>query len=151
MILIPLFIILYGIFIGIGFITVTWTFIFDIIIFFALTFCGIIIVDAIGYFIGLMTFFTEHMFGLNMMKSVISSFLSGGMIPLSFMGAFGVFCSYTPFAFMTSTPILTLMGMIPTTQGAIYVAVAIGWVIILEVINKLIFNFCVKRLSVQGG
>ena len=151
LIMIPFFIILYGIFIGLGFITVTWTFIFDVIIFIVLTFLAIIITDAMGYFIGLLTFFTEHMFGLNMFKSAVQSFFSGQLLPLSYMGAFGVFCSYTPFAFLNSTPVLTLMGAISTTQAAIYVAVALGWVILLEGINKLIFKHCVRRLSVQGG
>lgn len=150
-IFLPFMIILYGIFIGIGWLTVTWTFIFDIILFLGLTFLAIVINDSISYFVGLMTFFTEHMFGLNMFKQTITSFLSGQLLPLSYMGSFGIFCSYTPFAFMNSTPVLMIMGKIGVVDGVIYFFIALGWVILLELVNHLIFKRCLVRVTVQGG
>ena len=149
--LFPLLIIIYGFFIGFGLLTVTWTFIFDILIFLALTFIAILITDALAYFVGLMTFYTEHMFGLNMIKNVVQAFLSGQMIPLSYMGLAGTIFSYTPFAFMNSVPVMMLMGKIPAVQGVIYVAIALAWLIVLELINHFIFKHCIKRLTVQGG
>lgn len=149
--LIPLLTILYGFFIGFGLIVVTWTFIFDVIIFLVLTFLAIIITDGLAYFIGMLTFYTEHMFGLNMIKNAFQGFLSGQMLPLSYMGFFGVICSYTPFAFMNSVPVLMLMGKTAVIDGIIYVCIALGWIIIFEIINHFIFKHSIKKLTVQGG
>ena len=150
--LLPILSILYGIFIGFGFIEVSVTkFIISILIFLALTIIGGLINDAICYFVGLLTFFTEHMFGLNFLKTSIQNFLSGTMLPLSYMGAFGVFCAYTPFAFLNSAPVLTLMCKFDNKQAFIYVLVALGWLVILEILNKLMFKYCIKRVTVQGG
>ena len=148
----PILAIVYGIFIGFGFISVNVSqFIVNILIFLVLTVIGGLINDAICYFVGLLTFFTEHMFGLNFLKNSIQNFLSGSMVPLSFMGAFGVICSYTPFAFINSTPVLTLMCKFNSIDALIYVGVAFGWLVVLEVINKLMFKFCIRRVTVQGG
>ena len=148
----PILAIVYGIFIGFGFISVNVSqFIVNILIFLVLTVIGGLINDAICYFVGLLTFFTEHMFGLNFLKNSIQNFLSGSMVPLSFMGAFGVICSYTPFAFINSTPVLTLMCKFNSIDALVYVGVAFGWLVVLEVINKLMFKFCIRRVTVQGG
>lgn len=149
--LIPILSILYGFFIGFGLITVTATYIFDIIVFFGLLFLALILTDSIAYFIGLMTFYTEHMFGLSMIKNAVQGFMSGQMLPFSYMGAFGVFCSYTPFAFLNSAPVLVLMGKVSTTQGVIYFAIALAWVVGVELLNHFIFKHCIKKLTVQGG
>ena len=148
----PILTIVYGVFIGRGYIEIEITqFIINFLIFLVLTLLGGLINDAISYFVGLLTFFTEHMFGLNFLRNSIQSFLSGTMVPLSFMGAFGVICEYTPFAFMNSTPVLTLMCKFNNFDALIYVGVALGWLIVIEVVNKLMFKFCIRRVTVQGG
>lgn len=149
--LFPLLTIIYGFFIGFGLLVVTWTFIFDVILFLIFTFLAIILTDSIAYFIGMLTFYTEHMFGLTMIKNAFQGFLSGQMIPLSYMGAFGVFCSYTPFAFLNSVPVLMLMGKTSAVDGVIYVAIACGWILLIEFTNHFLFGHCIKKLTVQGG
>ena len=149
---VPLLTIVYGIFIGLGFVEINISqFIINILIFLVLTVIGGLINDAISYFVGLLTFFTEHMFGLNFLRNSIQNFLSGSMVPLSFMGAFGVICSYTPFAFLNSTPVLTLMCKFNNIDALIYVGVAFGWLALLELVNHLMFKFCIRRVTVQGG
>lgn len=151
-IVIPLFIVVYAVFYGFGFIVFDLlSLIFNTLIFFGLVIIAGIINDAISYLVGLMTFYTQHMFGINMFKNAIQSFLSGSMVPLAYMGSFGVICSYTPFAFLNSTPILTLMGKYNIQTSLIFVLIAIGWVIVLETINHLLFKHCIKKLTVSGG
>lgn len=149
---IPILSIVYGCFIGFGLIEIEITrFIINILLFFVFTIVACLINDALCYFVGLLTFFTEHMFGLNMFKIALQSLLSGTMIPLSYMGAFGVVCSYTPFAFMNSTPVLTIMGKIEPTSALLYVGIGIIWLVFMELINHLFFKHCIKKVSVQGG
>ena len=149
--LVPVLTILYGFFIGFGLLVVTWTFVFDVLIFLTLTFLAIVLTDSISYFIGLMTFYTEHMFGLSMIKNAVQGFLSGQMIPLSYLGSVGVAFSYTPFAFLNSVPVLMLMGKTSCVDGVIYVGIAVAWIVIIELINHFIFKHCIKKLAIQGG
>ena len=128
----PILTIVYGIFIGLGLVEINVSqFIINFLIFLVLTVLGGFINDAISYFVGMLTFFTEHMFGLNFLRNSIQSFLSGSLVPLSFMGAFGIICSYTPFAFLNSTPVLTLMCKFNNVDALIYVGVAFSWLIFL--------------------
>ena len=149
--LLPILTIIYGFFIGFGLITVTWTYIFDVLIFLVLTFLAIVLTDSISYLVGMLTFYTQHMFGLSMIKNAVQEFMSGKMLPLSYMGGFGVFCSYTPFAFLNSAPVLVLMGKVSTIDGVIYVAISLAWVVVFELINRLLFGHCIKKLTIQGG
>ena len=67
------------------------------------------------------------------------------------MGVVGVVFSFTPFAFMNRTPDLTLMGKLELYNMAIYLFIGVVWIVILEGMNKILFKYCVKRVSVQGG
>ena len=58
---------------------------------------------------------------------------------------------YTPFAFLNSTPVLTLMCKFNNIDALIYVGVAFGWLALLELVNHLMFKFCIRRVTVQGG
>ena len=152
MIVLPLLVIIYSIFIGFGLVDLDLISIIpNAVIFLALTFVAGLINDAINYFVGLMTFYTEHIFGLNLFKSAVQGFLSGTLLPLSYMGVFGIICSYTPFAFLNSTPVLTLLGKFSMNTSLIYLCIAIAWWFVLELINKLLFNHCIKKVVVQGG
>ena len=151
-IVLPLLVVIYTIFITTGLVEINlMVLIPNAIIFILLTLVAGLINDAINYFVGLMTFYTEHVFGLDLFKSAVQGFLSGTLLPLSYMGLFGVICSYTPFAFLNSTPVLTLLGKIEISNSLIYILIAMVWWILLELINKLVFNHCIKKVVVQGG
>ena len=73
------------------------------------------------------------------------------MIPLAYMGALGVAFSFTPFAFMNSIPVLTIMGKLEINDIIIYLGIAILWILIIELINHWIFSRALKKITVQGG
>ena len=151
-VIVPFLTIVYGIFIGFGFLNVTvGTFLLNIFFFIVFSILAGFINNAISYFVGLMVFYTDHLFGLNMVRTAVQGFLGGQMIPLSYMGVLGVVFSYTPFAFMNSIPVLTLMGKISNLQALIYIFIAIVWITVIEIANKLIFSHALKKLTVQGG
>lgn len=150
--ILPILTILYGIFLGLGLVTIDIKlFVLNILLFLILTILAGIINDSISYLIGLLTFYTQHMFGLNMFRNAIQGFLSGAMLPLAYMGTLGIICSYTPFAFLNSTPVLTLMGKISVQNSIIYVGIALLWILIIELINHLLFSHSIKKLTIQGG
>lgn len=151
-IMIPLMAITYGIFFALGILTMgAWEFITNLIFFFIFTILGCFMNDAISYFIGMLVFFTDHLFGLNMARTALQGFLGGKMVPLAYMGVVGVVFSYTPFAFLGSVPVLTLMGKVAVSEIIVYILVALAWIIVIELINHIIFSYAMKKITVQGG
>lgn len=151
-VLLPFLTVVYGIFIGTGLLQVTaGRFILNIVFFLMFTIIAGFVNNALSYFIGLMVFYTDHLFGLNMARNAIQGFLGGQMVPLAYMGAVGVVFSYTPFAFMNSVPVLTLMGKVDVMQAIIYILIALVWIFVIELANRLIFRHALKKLTVQGG
>lgn len=151
-VLLPFLTVVYGIFIGTGLLQVTaGRFILNVVFFLLFTLIAGFVNNAISYFIGLMVFYTDHLFGLNMARNAIQGFLGGQMVPLAYMGAVGVVFSYTPFAFMNSVPVLTLMGKVDVMQAIIYILIALVWIFVIELANRLIFRHALKKLTVQGG
>ena len=151
-IIIPFLSVVYGIFIGTGLLQIeAYKFIINALLFVLFSILAGFINNAISYFIGLMVFYTDHLFGLNMARNAIQGFLGGQMVPLSYMGTLGVVFSYTPFAFMNSVPVLVLMGKVDIMQSLVYILIALAWIFIIELANKLIFSRALKKLTVQGG
>lgn len=151
-IIIPFLSIVYGIFIGIALLEVTvLKFITNVLFFVLFSIVAGFINNAISYFVGMLVFYTDHLFGLNMARNALQGFLGGQMIPLAYMGTLGVAFSYTPFAFMNSIPVLTIMGKLGIKDILIYLAIAIVWIIIIELINHLIFKHALCKITVQGG
>ncbi len=151
-VILPFLTVIYGIFIGLGLLQVTAErFILNVALFFLFSILAGFINNAISYFVGLMVFYTDHLFGLNMARSAIQGFLGGQMVPLAYMGALGIAFSYTPFAFMNSVPVLTLMGKVDIMQALVYILIALAWIFAIEMANRLIFRRALRRLTVQGG
>ena len=149
---IPLLVLTYGAFFLLGLMQVSiLRFLLNLLFFFVFMILACFLNDAISYFIGMMIFFTEHLFGLNMARIAIQGFLSGKMVPLAYMGLLGVVFSYTPFAFLGSAPVLAIMGKTDILQMIVYIFVALAWIIVIEIINHLIFSYAMKRVVVQGG
>lgn len=151
-IIIPFMSALYAIFIGFGLLEVgAVEFAINVIFFFIFSILAGFINDAISYFVGMMVFYTEHLFGLNMMKNTLQGFLGGKMIPLAYMGTIGVVFSYTPFAFLNSVPVLTIMGKVDIVTIFIYIFIALLWIFVIELANHLIFKHAINKITVQGG
>ena len=142
----------YAIFIATGLFEVTaGAFALNLLFFLVFSILAGFINNAISYFIGMMVFYTDHLFGLNMIRSTLESFLGGKMIPLAYMGVLGVIFSYTPFAFMNSVPVLTIMGKLDMPSILIYILIALSWLLVIELTNHLLFKHAMKKLTVQGG
>lgn len=151
-IIIPFLSIVYGIFIGMGFVKISvLRFILNVIFFIIFSVLAGFINNAVSYFVGMLVFYTDHLFGLNMARNALQGFLGGQMVPLAYMGTLGVIFSYTPFAFMNSIPVLTIMGKLDITNILIYLGIALLWILLIEVINKMIFKHALKKITVQGG
>ncbi len=151
-IIIPFLTIVYAIFISLGFLQVTiGRFIVNVLFFILFSILAGFINNAVSYFVGMLVFYTDHLFGLNMARNALQGFLGGQMVPLAYMGKLGVAFSFTPFAFMNSVPVLTIMGKIDIGNILLYIGIALLWILLIELVNHFIFSRALKKITVQGG
>ena len=143
-----------GVLIGIGYLPVVsvWDFIGHFALFLVASVLACLLNGAISYIFGILCFYTSAAWGLNALKSTVVSFLSGTLLPLSFFpGVFRDIVSYMPFAGMSQNPILILMMKYDYLECGKVILISFVWLVILEVIGKLLFNHAIKIVTVQGG
>ena len=151
-VIIPFLTIVYSVFIGFGLLQVSaCEFVANVLFFIIFSILAGLVNNAVSYFVGMLVFYTDHLFGLNMARNSLQGFLGGQMVPLAYMGTLGVIFSYTPFAFMNSVPVLTIMGKIDTINVLIYMCIALLWILVIELVNHFIFKHALKKITVQGG
>ena len=151
---IPLYSISMGVLIGIGFLPIAsvWEFLAHIGLFLIASVIACLLNDAIAYIFGILCFYTTSAWGLNSLKTTVISFLSGTLLPLAFFPpVFKDIVSYMPFAGMSQNPILILMMKYDYLQSLKVISIALVWLVILELIAKLLFNHAIKKVTVQGG
>ena len=143
-----------GVLIGIGFLPVPS--VLDFIAHFALFIVASVLAsllnDVISYIFGVLCFYTSAAWGLNSLKTTIISFLSGALLPLAFFpNVFREIVSYMPFSGMSQNPVLILMMKYSYLECMKVILVSLGWLILLELFAKLLFNHAIKIVTVQGG
>lgn len=100
---------------------------------------------------GFLAFFLKNLWGTDIIKGVIVSFLSGATVPLAFMGTFGEVLGYLPFASLSYTPVMIYMGMYTPLEIVFYMGLQVFWLVVFIIISKLILRSAMKRLVVHGG
>ena len=101
---------------------------------------------------GMIAFFTTYIFGLQMVKSAVLSFLTGELIPLSFFPAvFQKVFDFLPFSSMVYTPVMIYLGKYSGSELMFVLARQVIWIVILYVLGSLIWKKVTKRLVVLGG
>lgn len=101
---------------------------------------------------GMIAFFTTYIFGMQMAKEAILSFLTGQLIPLTFFPEViqGVL-DLLPFASMIYTPVMIYLGKYQGTALAYQMGKQAVWVLLLYLFGNLIWRQVTKRLVVLGG
>lgn len=101
---------------------------------------------------GYSAFILKNLWGANFLKDCIVGFLSGGVIPLAFLPpAVAVTLNLLPFASQTYIPVMMYVGMFDVPTIIYSFALQIFWLIFFIILQQIIWNACVKRMSVQGG
>ncbi|MFZ5988109.1 MAG: ABC transporter permease [Bacillota bacterium] len=124
------------------------------ILFFALAlFLAFLITFTIDYSIGLVSFYTESIWGVSITKGVIIGILSGAVIPLNFFpGALRSIVELLPFQAIYNTPLTILLSKDMGVENYIYLIVnQIFWVVVLFTFSRLFYRKAVKVITVNGG
>lgn len=134
---------------GFGLTGLTW---YNILLFIPASFIAMMINEAYEFLFGQLAFRTHAMFGVNSMSMTISGFLSGRMIPLSVFPVWAQkVLNCTPFPFMMSMPVRLYLGVMSTNDVLISFAVAIAWLIAINIIGQLCYKTSVRKVVVFGG
>lgn len=119
---------------------------FSLILAYLLSFC-------FDYFIGLLGFYTESVWGLSITKEIIVTVLSGALIPLQFFpDVIQKILMWLPFQAIYYTP-LTMVAQ-PNLGWSIFLpmlGVQLFWVTALFALTRLFYNQAVKVLRISGG
>lgn len=101
---------------------------------------------------GFVAFITKNLWGVNTTKNCIVGFLSGAVIPLSFLPAQmeAVFLML-PFASLNYTPVMIYMGKYSGLEMLFYLGLQLFWAAAFFALSKLFWKLISRRLCVQGG
>lgn len=107
----------------------------------------------IDFFVGTICFYTQSIWGVNIMKEVVVSLLSGATIPLAFFPEmFRKVVQVLPFQAIYHMPlhILTDKTMLLSDYAA-SIGLQLFWLVITFGISRLFWKASVKGLTVNGG
>lgn len=108
---------------------------------------------SMDYFIGLLGFYSESVWGLSITKEIFVTVFSGALIPLQFFpDAIRNVLLWLPFQAIYHTP---LMMITKADQGlGVFlpmIAVQLFWAVALFILARLFYNQAVKVLRIAGG
>ncbi len=107
----------------------------------------------IDFFVGTICFYTQSIWGVNIMKEVVVSLLSGATIPLAFFPeTFRKIVEVLPFQAIYHTPLHILTDK--TMQMSDYmtsIGMQLFWLVVMLGISRLFWRVSVRGLTVNGG
>ena len=124
----------------------------DILLFLVSVCMSFLIYVLFDFCFGMIAFFTTYIFGMQMAKDALLSFLTGQLIPLSFFPAVvqKVF-DFLPFSSMVDTPVMIYLGKYSGSALWFVLARQAVWVVLLYLLGSLIWKQVTRRLIVLGG
>lgn len=108
---------------------------------------------SIDYFIGLLGFYSESIWGVSITKEIIVTVFSGALIPLQFFpDAIQKVLYWLPFQAIYHTPLMMITR--PAQGLEVFLPmmlIQLVWAAILFVLARLFYNQAVKVLRIAGG
>ena len=122
------------------------------LIFFAISvFFASIIYTSISFCVGLTAFWFKRISGIRRMKRILMSFLSGGILPLTFFPEnYQRISKFLPFQYARFEPINIYMGKYTVLQMSQIILFQIIWVVILLGLGLLVWNKAFKKFAGAG-
>lgn len=113
---------------------------------------GIPITFFIQMIVGTVGFYTNSIWGMQILRKAIITIFSGIIAPISmFPEWFQNLSQYLPFKELIYTPINIWLGQVSYNEIIFVIIKQIIWGFILYAIAKLFFNHAVKNITINGG
>ncbi|ROR22097.1 ABC-2 type transport system permease protein [Mobilisporobacter senegalensis] len=114
---------------------------------------AIVINFCVDFFVGVICFYTESVWGVNIMKEVVVALLSGASIPLAFFpDRLRTIVNFLPFQAIYNSPLKILIDKSLETKDYItIIGFQIFWVAIMILISRIFWNVSKRIITVNGG
>lgn len=125
----------------------------NLVYFFVAFIFSIVINYNIDFIVGTICLYTESIWGINMMRQVIVSLLSGATIPLAFFpDRVANIVKYLPFRAIYDTPLTLLMTKNPDLQTVMSkLGMSLFWVVVISIFSAIFWRISIKQVTVNGG
>lgn len=115
-------------------------------------FLGILLMFEVTYLAGLLAFWLQRCWFIEFYLMGFERIFGGTMIPIWFYPEFLKKMSFfLPFRYMTFEPINFFLGKTPAREAWLPVLMALFWLVVLNVLDRCMWQMAVKRLTVNGG
>lgn len=107
----------------------------------------------VDFFVGTICMYTQSIWGINIMKEVVVSLLSGATIPLAFFPEkIRMVVEYMPFQAIYHTPLHILTDRSMTVADDLgSIGIQIFWVFVMILISKMFWKRSMRIMTVNGG
>lgn len=125
----------------------------NLLYFIAAVILGMIINYNIDFIIGTVCLYTESIWGINIMKQVVVSLLSGATIPLAFFpDKFAKAVNFLPFKSIYDTPLTLLLEANPDpAECATKLMFSLLWAVGITLVSTLFWKVSIRQVTVNGG
>ncbi|MFJ6199268.1 ABC transporter permease [Micromonospora sp. NPDC092111] len=114
--------------------------------------CGIGVAIMMNLMICLSAFWTTEINGIMMLFSLVSQFMAGVFVPLSyFPGLLRTLAEHLPFQATTYTPVAIYVGQLEGTEAIRAIGVQLLWIVLLALAARVVWSRALHRVVVQGG
>ena len=115
-------------------------------------FLGFTILFFFHWFLASLTFYTTEVWGLGMLISGMTLFLSGALVPLAMMPTWlSKVVLAIPFSQALAVPINLLTGITPLSEAPRVWLIQLVWILGLWLFSNAFFRVAVRKITVQGG
>ena len=121
-------------------------------LFFVSMFLGMIIMFYLQYAIGLLAFWLKSAVFVRNLLSALFIIFGGGAIPLWFYPQTLLkIGSFMPFRYITFDPIRIYLGKLNGQAACRVIAMQLFWILLVIIIERILWHFAQKVVTVQGG
>lgn len=126
--------------------------ILNFILFIVLILVGIPITFFIQMIVGTFGFYTNSIWGMQILRKSVISIFSGMIAPITLFPIwFQNISKILPFKELIYTPIEVWLGNISINEIIFIIIKQVIWAVILYIIAKTFFNHAVKKITINGG
>ncbi len=108
---------------------------------------------SIDFIVGTICLYTESIWGINIMKQVIVTLLSGATIPLAFFPEpLKTIVGYLPFQSIYNAPLMILLNGNPEPAELLTIlGTQLFWCVTMTVISVIFWKLSLRQITVNGG
>ena len=105
------------------------------------------------FIIGLISFYTESIWGISALKDGVVTLLAGGIIPIAFFPeTFRKIIEYLPFQAIYNLPLQILINSELTIPNYLRILLLqLFWVVVLLIVSRIFYKFARRAITINGG